>query len=627
MEIYRRLMHIFKSGVILLGIEHFLAMFPATILVPLMVNNSFETTVIDVALVLLTSGVGTILFLIASKGKIPAYLGSSFAYIGLTIYLISGFQNQSVEPSMAYVYVGWAYLFAGVFLFILSKICKYRYITKILTFLFPTPIIGPAISLIGLELASTAIRDSGFNSATFDVRAPIISIITLLVIIMFSVTKHKFLKNAAIVVGMVIGCICASMLNIFSLASITPSELLKIPNIKFPLHAAPPNIVGLCIAVIPATFVIFMENIGRLTIIERMINNYGENEPIFNNTVIGSFKTSLLSHSLATIAAALAGSVPNTIYTENIAVMSIHSNIMDNNKMLEDDKFIKELYNPFSCIPYVIAAVLAILVSFVGALQTLLLSVPQPVIGGIELFLFGIISAPGIQLLVEQRINYKKISNQLLTASVLISGISGLSVNLGFVELKGMSLGFTIGVVLNLIFQIIKHMGILNDHISFEEIFYLCVKNLTDNWKIKSVKHSQTLSSISDELVEDDTLKNMMTSDIVKILDGNVNHGVKSNSGQALSTDYVRAIITSACDIVIKQLDQSDKFVIVTKTMNNQAIKIRGLSEKTINHMLNDYNDSCDYSTNDKCLVVNINGNIPDRIIISMLKEVSKNVS
>ncbi len=613
-------MHIFKSGVMLLGVEHFLAMFPSTILVPLMVNNRFETTIIDIALVLLSSGLGTILFMFVSKFQIPAYLGSSFAYIGLTMYLISGFENQNVNPSMAYVYVGWAYIFAGVFLFILSIICRYKYITRILTFLFPAPIIGPAISLIGLELASTAISDSGFNAEKFNVREPIISTITLLVIVMFSVTKHKFLKNSAIIVGMIIGCIVASMLNIFSIESISMKDLLKFPNISFPLRTAPPNILGLFVAVIPATLVIFMENISRLTIIERMTHNYGENEPIFNNTVICSFKTSLLSHSLATITSALLGSVPNTIYAENIAVMSIHSNSINNNKILKDDSFIEKLYNPFSCIPYFIAAVLAILVSHVGVLQTLLLSVPRPVIGGIELFLFGIISAPGIQLLVEQRINYKKISNQLLTASVLISGISGLSVNLGFVELKGMSLGFTLGVILNLIFQVIKQLGILNDNISFEEIFHLCVKNLSDNWKIESIKFSHPLTSVSDKLVENTALKNLNTSQIAMILDGNTKQDIKTKQGQALTSDYIKTIVTIACTITMRN---SDKLVELVKSANNQTIIISGLHEKTINQMINDYRDYCDYSDVNKCMTITINGSIPDRRIISILKEIN----
>ena len=132
-----------NSGVLALGIEHFLAMVPATILVPIMVNNAIGETVIDMSLVLFTSGIGTILFTVFSKGRIPAYLGSSFAYIGLTIYLIESHVSPDVTPQMAYSYVGWSYIFSGALLSILSFLYKKPILTEYCHLFYPHPLSAP----------------------------------------------------------------------------------------------------------------------------------------------------------------------------------------------------------------------------------------------------------------------------------------------------------------------------------------------------------------------------------------------------------------------------------------------------------------------------------------------------
>lgn len=618
---FRYLRHFFKSGIISLGIEHFLAMFPATILVPIMVNNKFNITIIDITLVLMTSGIGTLLFLIFTKGKIPAYLGSSFAYIGLTIYLIEGFMKNGISPSKAYIYVGWAYIFAGIFLIILSFICRYRYIVEIFNFLLPPPIVGPAISLIGLDLASTAIADSGFTSSanSLSVHAPIVSIVTLLVIILFSVTRHKFLKNAAIIVGMIAGCLVFVFLNGIP-TNINFGEIVKIPNITVPIFSVPPNLFSLFISIIPASLIIFIENLGRLTIIGRMTQNYRENDPIFNKTVIASFKSSLFAHGVATTIAAFLGSVPNTIYTENVAVMGIHSTNKIPIITKKEKKFIKQLYNPFSYIPYVVASIIAISTSFIGVLQILLLNIPKPVIGGIELFLFGIISAPGIQLLVEERINYKKISNQLLTASVLISGISGLSIDLGIVKFEGMSLGFTVGLILNLVFKLLKYIGGLNDSIIFYELFELCINNLEGSWIINSVMQTTNYDSNDKNISIDCLLNDVSTSDINSILKGNINRNDLKNM-HSLSIDYIKAIVSNSCEINIGNSKYVGEDIIkLKKTANRQSIEIKNLPETIVTQMLNDFSDSCDWDKLKKSLILEIDGQIPERVIIKVLK-------
>ena len=680
---FRKISHIFKSGVLSLGMEHFFAMFPATVLVPLMINNHFgRNVIVDVNLVLLTSGIGTLLFLILSQGEIPAYVGSSFAYIGVTIYLMTNFQNDGNAIETAYTYVGWAYVFAGIILIFLSLICKFKNISQILTFLLPAPIIGPAISLIGLELASTALIDSGFvASGSFQLSNAVISLTTLVIIVLFSVTRHKYLKNAAIIVGVVIGCVISMLITKEPIIHLKGIDIFHVPKIACPFLHLPRNSLNLFIAIIPSTLIIFMENMGRLTIIDRMINERTEEQPIFNKNVITSFKTSLFSHGIATTVAAMLGSVPNTLYTENIAVMEIHAMNRTYIKKDNEEKFIINLYEPYSCAPYIVAAFIAIIVSLIGILHETLLNIPKPVIGGVELFLFGIISAPGIQLLVEQRVDYKKISNQILTASVLISGISGLQINLGIVELEGMSLGFTVGVILNLLFNFLRWMGRLNDNISFEEVFQKCVSAAKGDYKVELIQRTaseeqpasteETLQECVDTAKGDckekliqrtaseeqpastegtlqecvDTAKGdrkekliqrtpsekqpvyteelisncLTTDDFAKIFDGKGD----SEKLQLITIDYILAIIKNCSEVAITY-EGNKKLLILTKTTNNLLLKINTefLDGRTVTSMLNDYKDYCDIG--DKFLELKLNGQIPERIFLDLVRVASQ---
>ena len=473
---FRRARWLFgNSGIISLGLEHFLEMVPATILVPIMENNAVGETVVDLSLVLLTSGIGTIVFALASRGRIPAYLGSGFAYIGLTIYLIESQMGAGVAPQMAYSYVGWSYVFSGILLVALSFLYKSKNADRLLSFLLPASVAGPAISLIGLELADTAILDAGFDVATGTLNgaSAAVAISTLLTIIFCSLLKNKRMKNGAILIGVVVGFCVYFGVNGLPDLNLSAKNIfaISVPHFDFPLRYFPKNWHHLLISVIPATLIIFAENLGRVTVIDRMVRGSAADEGMYNEHTIKQLHKGLLSHGISTIAVTLMGSVPNTVYAENIAIMGIHSA-----EAKEDpDKVISDFTKPCSIYPYLAAAFFAILFSFVGILQELIVSIPKPIIGGMELFLFGIISAPGIQLLVEQRVNYKKISNQVITAAVLISGVSGLAVNLGVVELKGMSLGFVVGIVLNLFVQLLKWLGSTGDTIDFDELVEECL--------------------------------------------------------------------------------------------------------------------------------------------------------
>lgn len=635
-KLLRRLRWIFlKSGVLALAFEHFLAMIPATILVPVLVNNTFGEAIIDMSLVLFTSGLGTILFIILSRGAIPAYLGSSFAYIGLTIYLVEEHQQGGASGIMAFSYVGWAYLFSGLLLVLLSLLYRKKGIERFLSFLLPATMIGPAISLIGLELAGTAVVDSGFDKeeGLVDGKAAIVALITLAVIVLFSLLKHKTLKNAAIIVGVLVGSLTYFIINGFPTNAFADVKLFVLPKFNLPILALPPNLIGLFIAVIPATFIVFTENIGRITVINRMTTeedeetstgeqsvngevideDTGEND-IFTEQSVKKLRTSLFSHGMATFVAGLFGSVPNTIYAENIAVMSIHKTDV---KRDDPDPFIRKLVEPTSVAPYIVAAIIAMLFSFIGILQTILTGIPKPVIGGMELFLFGIISAPGIQLLVEQRVNYKKVSNQIITAAVLISGISGLSINLGFVELKGMGLGFVIGVVLNVIVQALKWLGALSDVVSFDELIAECLDTFSKDTAFRVLGYK------NEDRESVDYHKNCNISGVAYALKGK-DCRVFMPDGQWVSDDTIRDEIkhSNLVEVGIGGVGSSEAIIRFRRTANGLFVDVlsSGVSQEQKTIYLNDY-DSIDEDGD--WLLINVS-DIPMRRIKALIRGIDR---
>ena len=598
--------------------------------------------IIDMSLVLFTSGVGTIIFAVLTKGRIPSYLGSSFAYIGLTIYLIQEQMNAGVSHAMAFSYVGWAYVFSGITLVLLSFLYRIKGIERRLSSIMPATVLGPAISLIGLELADTAVVDSGFDieDGLVDGKAAIVAMSTLAVIVLFSLFKHKLLKNAAIIVGMVIGCIISFALNGYPEEYFKNAEWWTVPQFRFPTFTTDFKLLaGLFVAVLPATFIVFTENIGRFTVISRMTrdeeerespsekiedsdaevidDDTGENDMYTEHSVKDMGK-SVRSHGFATLVSGLLGSVPNTMYAENIAVMSIHRG---DYKRDEPDGFIRKLTSPVSAAPYVIAAILAMAFSFSGYLQAFLLGIPKAVIGGMELFLFGIISAPGIQLLVEQRVDYKKISNQIITAAVLISGISGLSINLGFVELKGMGLGFVVGVTLNIIVRFIKWLGNLSDIMTFDEMVCEVLSAFEEDTAYRILGYKKEDQS------EIDYQRNCNIKGFADALRGKDNR-VRLPDGILISDDTIRDEIkhTTHLEVGIGGVGTRNAIVCFKKTVNGLFIDIKSevIPENVKKAYLNDY-EAIDEDGD--WLVIKVS-DIPMRRIRSLIRriDIKKNV-
>lgn len=629
-DFLRRINYIFRSGVLYTGIDHFLAMFPATVLVPVLINNHFSQVVIDVSLVLLASGIGTLLFLIFTKGKTPAYLGSSFAYIALTIYLVSDIsKSYGLSVTDAYLNVIWAYFFSGLLLLLLSFAYQSNNITKIMRFLLPPSVLGPSISLIGLELASIAAIDAGFGLPKDDVMkfpSMAVALLTLGIIILASITRRAFLKNASIVIGVVAGYLLSIGVGLKGTSDVSLTSAWSIPDIVIP-EIAPLHPFQLFVAIIPATIVIFAEHLGRITVINRMIAGYAGSQDSLEKFNV-SVQRSLKGHATSVITSASIGSVPTTIYAENIAVMSINSaDSRARERREDDDVFVRNLYNPVHYVPYVICAVLAIAVSFLDVVRVFLMEIPKPVIGGVELFLFGIIAAPGIQLLVEYGVNFRKLTNQILIATVLVAGVSGFAFDFGLVELKGMGLGMALGVVMNLFFKLLEWFGLLNERVTFLEALGLCFSDNANKKKIARLylKSNSECNKEEDSQVplSDFDINQISGENLLYIINGEYNKQQKIMLNGDLVLNYLK--YSEAADISTASGQVFARVELETDGSTHLLTRLPDIKATRYN---NDYPDSCNKNKSpDYNINVRLDGYIPPRKIKRILREALEAVS
>jgi len=346
--------------------------------------------------------------------------------------------------------------------------------------------------------------------------------------------------------------------------------------------------------------------------------------------------SALFAHGVSSAAVTLMGSVPNTIYAENIAVMGLHNHgskhdRSEKEREREGDHFIRALMAPYSVFPYVLAAIFAILLSFVGVLP-----IPDPVKGGMELFLFGIISAPGIQLLVDQQVNYRKASNQIITAAVLITGISEFSISILGVEMKGMSLGFLVGVTLNGIVWILKSCGHLNDSVSFDEFLTDCLSaiNNIESEIDPSIKiHDIFTMADREKNMDQERLLNLdkiRIQDLYNALTGAVTT-VELGTNK-LSSDFIRDIIRHSTIVTFSAQTDDTPILRILSTENTLRIEFdTGIINKSksllpmMNMYLNDYRDSVDTDENGSILHINESG-IQKRKIKEFIHEFEKAV-
>ncbi|KAB2954503.1 uracil permease [Heliorestis acidaminivorans] len=398
-----------------LSFQHLFAMFGATVLVPIYFN-------VNPATILLFNGIGTLLYLILCKGKIPAYLGSSFAFISPVVLVL---------PQYGYEAALGGFIVVGLIFTLVALIIKVAG-TRWLEIVFPPAAMGAIVTVIGLELAPVAAGMAGLTAEVIEPQVVIVSLFTLAVTVLGSLVFRGFLAIIPILVGVMAGYFLALFWGMVDLTAIQEAPWLAMPTIYRPTFEWE------AIAIIaPAALVVIAEHIGHLVVTSNIVGKDLSKDP--------GLHRSLLGNGLSTTLSGFFGSTPNTTYGENIGVMAI-----------------TRVYSVWVLGG---AAIIAIILSFVGKLAVAIQTIPTPVMGGVSLLLFGVIAASGVRMLVETKVDYSKASNLILTSVVLVIGVSGAQLSWGAFTLKGMALATVVAIILSLIFRLLEVKKLTNDSV------------------------------------------------------------------------------------------------------------------------------------------------------------------
>lgn len=402
-----------------LSIQHLFAMFSASILVP----NIFG---INPAVVLLFNGIATLIFIAVTKGKSPAYLGSSFAFIAPTLLLIN-------TPGMGYSYALGGFIASGAVFIVVAGII-YLFDSDWINAILPPAAMGAVVALIGLELAGTAASMGGIvpaeDGAALNPESVAIFLLTLATAILGSVLFRGFLSLIPILIAIIVGYIGAFAMGMVDFSMVREAAWFSLPTFtqpKFDLSAI--------FIILPATLVVLSEHIGHQIVTGQIVGRNLIKEPGLHKTIFADGLTTMIS--------GFGGSVPTTTYGENIGVMAM-----------------TKVYST-----YVIAgtAIFSVGLAFIGKVAALIMSIPPEVMGGVSFLLYGMIGVSGLRLLVDQRVDYNKARNQILTAIPLVTGLSGAAFQLGAVRLQGMALATVIAILLGIVFALLDKASITND--------------------------------------------------------------------------------------------------------------------------------------------------------------------
>lgn len=405
---------------LLLSIQHLFAMFGSTVLVP----NIFG---VDPGMILLMNGIGTLLYIFICNGKIPAYLGSSFAFLAPVGVVLGEHGGNGYSMALS------AFIVTGIIFCLVALIIKYTG-TKWLDVLFPPAVMGAVVALIGLELVPVAAEMAGLIGTgedwSPDATTITLSMVTLGVTVLGSILFRGFAKIIHILIGIVAGYLLAFLMGVVDTASFTSASLFKTPEVTTPTWD-----IGVILTIVPVALVVIVEHIGHLLVTGSIVGKDLSKDP--------GLHRSLLGNGISTVISGFVGSTPNTTYGENIGVMAL-----------------TRVYSIF-----VIggAAIIAILLSFSGTFTAIVANIPTAVMGGVSLLLFGIIAASGFRIFVEQKVNFSKTKNMLLTTLVFVTGLSGTTLSIANVQLKGMALATIVGMIAALLFYLFEKLGWMNE--------------------------------------------------------------------------------------------------------------------------------------------------------------------
>ena len=391
------------------------AMFGASVLVPFVFG-------INPAVVLFMNGVGTLLFILVTKGKAPAYLGSSFAFLAPATLVIN-------NPDMGYAYALGGFVAVGFIGCILSFVI-YKFGSDWIDVVLPPAAMGPVVALIGLELSGTAASNAGLLDEVIDPKNLIVFLVTLGTAVFGSVLFRKFLSVIPILIAVIAGYAAALLCGIVDFQAVREASVFAIPNFsapKFDLEAI--------MIILPVILVVTSEHIGHQVVTSKIVGRDLLRDPGLHRSLFGD--------NFSTMISGLIGSVPTTTYGENIGVMAVT--------------------RVYSVRVIAGAAVLSIACSFIGKLSTMISTIPGPVIGGISFLLYGMIGTSGLRILVDSKVDYGKSRNLALTSVIFVTGLSGIAVNIGDIQLTGMVLACVVGMILSLVFYVLDKYNLTND--------------------------------------------------------------------------------------------------------------------------------------------------------------------
>lgn len=396
-----------------LSIQHLFAMFGASVLVPFLFG-------INPAIVLFMNGVGTLLFIFVTKGKAPAYLGSSFAFLAPAGIVIS---------EMGYPYALGGFVAVGFLGCVIAGII-YKFGSDWIDVVLPPAAMGPVVALIGLELSGSAAGNAGLLEENIVPQNAIVFFVTLGVAVFGSVVFRKFLSVIPILIAVVSGYVAAILCGIVDFTEVAPAPVFALPNFQAPKFSLEAILI-----ILPVILVITSEHIGHQVVTSKIIGRDLLRDPGLHRSLFGD--------NFSTMISGLIGSVPTTTYGENIGVMAVTK--------------------VYSVRVIAGAAVISIVCSFVGKLSAMIQTIPGPVIGGISFLLYGMIGASGIRILVDSKVDYGKSRNLILTSVTFVTGLSGIVVKFGNIQLTGMVLACIVGMALSLIFYVLDKYHLTND--------------------------------------------------------------------------------------------------------------------------------------------------------------------
>lgn len=416
---------------IILAFQHVFAMFGATVLVPILVNQGIaaagvEGQALSIAVALVTSGIGTLIYILCTRAQSPVYLGSSFAFISPVIaaYLAgasSGNPADGVGAAMTGIAV------VGIVYVIVSLIIRFvgnSWIDKLL----PPVVIGPMIMIIGLGLASSAVSSIGIASGIDNIqwKGVLVALITFLTTAIVMVKGKGFFKIIPFLVGIVVGYLASICLGLVDFTAVKEAAWFQVPNFQIPFASYKPNFL-IALTMAPIALVTMAEHIGDHTALSTIIGKDLLKKPGLENTLLGD--------GLATLIAGILGGPANTTYGENTSVVG--------------------MTKVASVWVIGLATIFAIVFGFLGKFTALIQTIPNPVLGGISLLLYGFIAVNGLKVLIQNQIDFGKNKNIIVASSMLVLGLGGAVINFKtggniVVPLSGMSLAAIIGILLNL---------------------------------------------------------------------------------------------------------------------------------------------------------------------------------